>query len=48
MITSKTMETSTKHRKAKHLGWILHFYVVQSKEKGQTLRLDFAFLCCTN
>ena len=28
------METSTKHTKAKHFGWNLHLYVLQTKEES--------------
>ena len=34
MLTSKTMETSTKHTKAKHFSWNLLLYVLQTKEES--------------
>ena len=34
MLTSKTMETSTKHTKAKHVSWNLLLYVLKTKEES--------------
>ena len=31
MLTSKTMEKSTKHTKAKHFSWNLHLYVLKKR-----------------